>query len=168
MKYDKASGGQRYMGLLTVAILLCLVILFGAACSILQRKANPFLDREISGPVTISSEWMEITPQEPLKPEHEVNAVTLMFASEYIPDYKENGLRFSDGTVMVPEVQLIDQDGKVYALGIESMGPKGMGFAFFDPISHLESLPKDKVYRTVRIRSDKPIECSKLVWRGYN
>ena len=129
---------------------------------------NPYLKIEISGPATNSSEWMEITPQEPLKPEREVNAVILIFATEYKPDYKANGLRFPDGAVVVPEVQLIDQDGKTFPMGIESMGATGMGFGFFDPNSHLESLPKDKIYPTVRIRSSQPIQCSKIVWQGYN
>lgn len=156
------------VGRAAAACALAVAALLAVCCSALERKMNPYLDREISGPVTIGPDWLEITPQEPLKPEREVNAVNLIFATEYKPDYQANGLRLSDGALVVPEVQLIDQAGKTYVLGIESMGAKGMGFASFNPASHLENLPKDKIYPTVRIRCSKPIECSKIVWRSYN
>jgi hypothetical protein len=151
-----------------VISLFCFVSLFFLSCATLQRKITPYVERDISGPVTITTEWLEITPTEPLKPEREVNVVNLVFTTEYKPDYQSNGLRLKDGALALLEVQLVDQYGKTYMLGIESMGPKGIGYGLFDPISHLESLPKDKVYPTVRIKSNKPIECSKIIWRSYN
>jgi hypothetical protein len=134
----------------------------------IPRKAHPYLERDISGPVTLSTQWLEITPSEPLKPEREINAIHLTFVTSYELNSQSNGFRFPDGEVVLPEVQLVDQDGKVYPLGIATIGEKGVGFSSFNPVTHSNNLPTDKVFTTVRMRCDKPIQCSKITWSGYN
>jgi hypothetical protein len=94
-------AGEHYVALIGT---LCLLSLLLTSCFTLQRKMNPYLDRDISGPITISSEWVTLTPPEPMRPEREVNALMLNFAIPYMPDYRAYGLRFPDGSLVVPEV----------------------------------------------------------------
>ena len=148
-------------------------LLTGALCSLLltlscsvYNKIYPDLDRDISGPVTITPEWFEITPKEPLKPEREVQNVIVWFAIPYQTRHPP-ALVFQDGAAITPEVQLIDQHGNVFNLRASAAGSSGLGYRCCDGVFD-KGLPKDRTYRTVRVRSDKPIQASKIVWRCYN
>jgi hypothetical protein len=149
------------IGILCVAVIIVIVFT-------LYRKSNPYLNRQIAGPVTIASEWLEITPEEPLKPEREIHEVILEFATPYEPDYQSWGIRLPDKSLVIPEVQLVDQNGGTYKLRVTALDRDGIAFSVRDAVSHQEILPKDKLYSTVRIRIDKSIQCSKIIWSCYN
>src|SRR5437588_2998880 len=127
------------------------------------RYFHPYFDRTISGPVTITPEWTEIVPKEPLKAERQINNFILVFDTSqlYEPNDNTNGIRFPDGSVVTPEVQLIDQGGRSYTLTSIGVSRNGM-------VLRYENLPQNISYRMVRIRSDKPIKVSKIYWRCYN
>ena len=135
------------------------------SCS-LSSKIYPDLDRDISGPVTITSEWFEITPQEPLKPEREVQNVIVWFAIPYQTG-NPPALIFEDGATVTPEVQLVDRQGNTFNLRASAAASTGFGYRCCDGVFDKE-LPKDRTYRSVRIRSARPIQASKIVWRCYN
>jgi hypothetical protein len=141
-------------------------------------------ERAISGPVIISSNWVEITPQEPLTVSQRTQSVLLVVADRYTP-YRDPfrpedpswdrswAMRFPDGTLVRPEVQLVDEYGNIYDLMAPSFIDKdrgrgdergGMGFStrFDERID--SNLPRDRVYRTVRVRSPRPVHCSKVIW----
>ena len=149
---------------LTVAV-LCVLPLAVGSCSV-DRRLNPNLDRKIAGPVLISTEWMEIAPQEPLKPERELHEVIIWLPNPYSTDRKSEQKNPTDLSA-IPEVQLVDQNGNVLNLKVSSRDHTSIGFSFRDE-SHREVLPKDRVYRAIRLRSDKPIEVKSIVWRCYN
>jgi hypothetical protein len=140
-------------------------LLLVLSCSV-YTKINPDLDRDISGPVTISTEWLEITPEEPLKPEREVQKVIIWFAAPYTTSHPP-ALVFQDGAAITPEVQLVDVHGNTFDLRVSAAGASGLGYRCCDGVFDKE-LPKDRTYRTVRIRSARPIQASKIVWRVYN
>ena len=151
--------------LLIVAGAACLLTIAGIGGVFLvaevYRYFHPYLDRTISGPVTITQEWTEIVPNEPLKAERQIQYLTLDVAEPFEPDYDSWGLRLPDGAIVVPEVQLIDQNGNIYKLTSPALDNKGIGL-------RLRDLPKDRVYRAVRIRADKPIKVSRIYWHCYN
>jgi hypothetical protein len=144
--------------LLIASLILC------SSCA-LYRKSHPNLDRDIAGPVSISSEWIEILPEEPLKPEREVQQVLIWFAQPYTTGV--NGITSPDGHTFSPEVQLIDQRGNAYNLRISAIDSSGIGLSCCKEQGY-QSLPKDRNYRAVRIRSDRLVNGSKVVWRCYN
>ena len=134
------------------------------------RTVNPYLDREVSGPLTITSEWKEIVPEAPLRAERQAQYLSIETTKSFDPDYKLWGIRLPDGSVFVPEVQLIDQDGNIHNLKSSSFELadrnrtdiiSGIGFSAKD-------LPKDRHYKMVRIRSEKPLSISRITWRCYN
>ena len=148
------------------ALFIVLVVAF-----LLYRKLGPLptlTDRDIAGPTAITSQWLEIGPAPALKPSGKQSLVILELEGDYTPDFQAQMLRFPDGSLGMPEVQLTDQQGHVFPLhflmvhhrdrtGSNVMG--GVGFGAPD-------LPKDRDYVKVRVRSDKPIKCSKIIWRG--
>jgi hypothetical protein len=123
-------------------------------------------EREIAGPTSSNAEWLEIKPNPPLKPSKESQYLVLDVANPYELEDKSWGVRLPDGTIVIPEVQLIDEYGNTFNLDQPAM---------FSPTSHFTQrgfwmwdLPKDRVYRAVRIRSDKPIQYSRVIWRCEN
>ena len=120
-----------------------------------------FLDRTIRDDTTLTPEWMEITPETPLKPERDIQAVMLHLAEPYEADLEKNGVRLPDGSLVKPEVQLVDTAGKTYSLNYYGLfGRQLVIFTLRDQLMGRE-------YRTVRIRNDKPIHLRKIFWRCY-
>lgn len=134
------------------------------------RMLNPYLDRELSGPVTVTSAWLELTPREPLRAERQVQYLYLHTVDPFVPDHSVWGIRFPDGSVVVPEVQLVDQYGNIHAPRASSFSLadrrrpdviSGIGF-------RVQDLPPERVFEKVRIKSARPINLSSIVWRNYN
>lgn len=120
-----------------------------------------FLDRTIRGDTTLTQEWIEITLETPLKPECDVQAVMLYLAQPYEADLEMDGVRLPDGSLVKPEVQLVDTAGNTYSLKYYGLfGRQLVIFTLRDQLMGRE-------YRNVRIRSDKPIHCRKIFWRCY-
>jgi hypothetical protein len=147
--------------LFIVAGVVGLVLIMGVGIFPLYRLFDPYSDRELSGPVTISSEWTEIIPKEPLKAERQIQYLTLDIADAFLPDYDLGKVKLSNGALVLPEVQLEDDKGTTYNLDRSGIDQKGMVF-------FMHELPKDKRYRVVRVRSATPIRCSRIYWRSYN
>src|SRR5437588_687789 len=83
----------------------------------LLRFVHPYLDRDLSRARVITSEWTEIVPDIPLKVERETQTIVLEVDPSIRSSLpKQMGLLLPDGTVVVPEVQLVDQDGQIYQL----------------------------------------------------
>ena len=123
---------------------------------------NPYLDREISGPVTLTPEWLDISPKPPLTAERQIQQVILTFAIPMQPEYRTWGVVLSDGTIAVPNAQLIDEYGNVFDLKCSGLDRGGIGF------SSAQDLPKDRTYRSVRIKANKPIRLSNVHWKCWN
>jgi hypothetical protein len=158
------------VALMAIGVGLLIPVIVGAiiVSKSIYRFIHPYLDREIAGQTTISHQWLEITPEQPLRPERQVQYLYIHTAP-FDPDYRAWGIRFPDGSVVTPEVQLVDQDGSLYSLKSSSFSLEDRTRSnIVSGIGFKADIPKDKVYRTVRIRSDKPITVSSIVWRCYD
>jgi len=129
---------------------------------------HPNLDVEISGPALISNNWLEITPQIPLRAKRVVQQVVAYVDKPVTKDRDSFELVFPDGSRVTPEVEVIDDDGKIYKLTDASSITTPKSSEAFQRGFGAWQLPNDKVYRKVRIRSSKPFMISKLVWRCYD
>lgn len=156
--------GNKLKKILLLLGLVCLIplIILGVSMSTeLYRYFNPYLDQDIGGPVTISSEWLEIVPKKPLRVERQIQYMILDVTDSFEPDYDQWSLRLQDGSIVKPEVQLVDEDGNTYNLTSPALDRKGIGL-------RNSELPRDRAYRAVRIRSNKPIKLSRIYWHCYN
>jgi hypothetical protein len=147
---------------------LCFVLLVAL---LVYRRMGPLptlTDRDITGSTAITSQWLEIGPTPALKPSGKTSLVILELEGDYTPDFQAQKLRFPDGALSMPEVQLVDQQGNVFPLhflmvhhrdrtGSDIMGGAGFG---------APDLPTDRSYAKVKLRSDKPMKCSKIIWRS--
>lgn len=152
--------------LLLIVGLACLIPIFAFAIrfspGLYRSIFSPYLEQEVAGPVTITQEWQEITPPKALRADRQLQYVILTIGGPFEPNNKGGwGLRLPDGSVVIPEVQLVDQGGPIVDLKSVTWDKTGMGFG-------AENLPKDRVYRAVRIRANKPIKVSRVYWRCWN
>lgn len=153
---------------------LLAIVAFGivvVVALLLYRRMGPLptlTDRDIAGATAITSQWSEIGPVPALKPSSKQSLVILEVEGDYTPDFQAQMLRFPDGSLGMPEVQLVDQQGQVFPLHFlvaqhrDRTGSSVMGGAGFGA----PDLPKDRSYIKLRVRSDRPIKCSKIIWRG--
>jgi hypothetical protein len=141
-----------------IMLVSCMVLITSlAVCGDRGR----FIDRTIKGETTLTPEWMQINLDKPLKPERDVQVIMLYLEEPYIGDFEAKAVRLPDGTLVQPEVQLLDTAGKTYALKYYGFfGRQLILFTLSDQLMGRE-------YSTVRVRSDKPIRCKEIVWRCF-
>ena len=151
--------------LLLMAAVICLIplIWFGmiTALKIYRWVFHPFFDQEISGPLLVSKNWLEITPKESLRPERQINDVVVDVQDDFEPDYDASGLRQPDGSVVTMQVELVDENGGIHRLTSSAIYQHGLSLS-------LEALPTDQTYRTVRIRATGPLRVRRIFWHCYN
>jgi len=157
------------IGLLISIVLVCLVatsLLTLQITAKLYRWYDPYLDQELAGPTTTTSQWLEITPRSPLKVERQRHLVALELDKSVHTEDGGSGLVLPDGSVVRPQVELIDQDGESHELNVASLFLSNQGeiLAYFSA----NNLPEEKTYIKVRIRSTRPIHCNRIFWRNYN
>ena len=153
---------------LLAIVALCLVLFAGL---LLYKRMGPLptlTDRDIAGSTAITPQWWEIKPTPLLKTSGKTSLVILELEGDYTPDFQSQMLRFPDGTLGMPEVQLVDEHGSVFPLHFlmvhhkDRSGSPVMGGAGFGA----PDLPTDRSYGEVRVRSDKPMKCSSVIWRS--
>jgi hypothetical protein len=157
--------------LIIVGTAVCLAVLALGVLTcrdLYSRLTNPYLDQEISGPRVLSDEWLEIVPDKPLRPERIVQQIIIYVDKPVTMDRDSWDLVLPDGSRVSPEVELVDEDGNIYELTVPSAVENPNSNEAFQRGFGLRGLPKDKVYRAVRIKSAKPVRVLKIVWRCYD
>lgn len=119
---------------------------------------NPFIDRKLSGRVTLTSEWFELTPAKPLKIARDTHELTL-FPDPPIPDGRP---------AAEIEAELIGSDGITYHSrpGISQALSGKLEITSRSLV--FKDLPDDVTYSKVRIKSSTPYPVSKILWSCYN
>lgn len=143
-------------------------VLFGALMVFMQ----PFGMRDsyrikISGPVTIGDEWLELNPTPYLKADKTFQWVLLELKPPLKDDFHNEGkgpnsgkgILMPDGEVINPEIELIDEYGNAFNL-IYRGASGGPVYGYIKP----KDLPRDREYKTIRIRSSRPIKCKAIYW----
>ena len=125
---------------------------------------------KISGPVSISGEWIELRPEEPLKAEKTFQRVVLDLEPPLKYDLMKEGnepdagkgILMPDGEVINPEIEVIDQYGNTF--GLVWSGATGAAPSPTYSLPRTNKLPRDREYKVIRLRSPKPIKCKAVYW----
>ena len=146
---------------------LAALLVSATVASACMSLRNPYIDRELSGKVTLTNEWLELSPGEPLKVERDNQEVTL-FPDPPIKMVYDNGLVPADGRAADIEAELVDSNGVTHRsspgvsetmTGDLEVTSRSLGF---------EDLPRDVTYKKVRIKSSASYPVKKILWRCYN
>lgn len=118
----------------------------------------------ISGPVTIGEDGVTFTPDESLRITRTSGKVLLR--SQLISDANlvQGTLLLKDGSTRKVSISLEDASGREYVLILTSVG-SAIGFGFSENDS--SSIDKNISFRSVRIRSDKPVAIDALEWYSW-
>jgi hypothetical protein len=155
---------------LIVACVAGLAALFASVlvAANVYRYFFPYLDQSVSGPITLSSQWTELVPGTPLSVNRQIQIVVLDLDKSI--KFQRDGfeLILPDGSTVTPEVRLVDVEGNVYPLTQPSAWFSPLTGVKYREFSSKNDLPKNKLFRAVRVRCDKPIFCNRIFWRCYN
>jgi hypothetical protein len=144
-----------------VAGLLCLLLLTAAALYRLNHHRT-FYERVFHGPLTVSAEWAVVSAEPPLRREREKQLLVIGLAEPYFSGLSDWGVRVPDGTLVMPQVELIEGDGKAHALSFAG------SFGRQKPFYESNDLPTGAEFVKVRIRCDSKVELNLLAWTTYN
>jgi hypothetical protein len=88
--------------------------------------------------------------------------IVLVTADRFEPDLKTRGITLTGGAIAIPEIEIVDQYGISYGLKTQTVsGETEVGYWTVE-------LPRDRVYPKVRLRSNHPIRCERVIWRCQN
>jgi hypothetical protein len=149
------------LGLGFVIALVVLIVLFGLAIF------TSHSDDKIAGDITISSQWVTITSNKPLKHKKDYQDLVLEVAAPLKEDnLNSEHMELKDGTIFHPEAQIVDQFGNAYNLKL-ARAPTPSYHSNSVAASTFE-LPADRSYTQVRLRSDQPLHLSRVLWHCVN
>ena len=144
---------------------LCLLALalFGARLAF--EIATTESEQIVSGPVTVSTKWLEFTPGKPLRPLKQTQEIVLdVEPSEGLIEDNSHPerMQLSNGVLVHPEIELMDSQGNLFNAEVSrypvpSLYKNGLS-------GYVADLPNDRTYTRVRVRSDYPVRLSKIVW----
>lgn len=142
----------------------CLFILFGSVVAYIFYDASA-INQTVATDVSITSEWIELASDSSIKPEKQVQEVVFVIDG-YKTDFRDNSfqIKLPNGTVVNPEVQIFDENGNAYELMHSGFTNNDITFT---PKTNGGFL-KDRNYSKLRIRSDKPFQVSRIIWRNRN
>ena len=119
------------------------------------------IDREI-GP-----DWIELVPNSPLSDSRMVAELVLIVAdfkldpSERLPSGQ---FRLPNGQVAQPQIEAVDESGNIVAIRHSGFTMSGRDSIRFIPEPELKNAKLVKI----RLRSDVPFRCEKIVWSNRN
>jgi hypothetical protein len=128
---------------------------------VLLLSRSPFIDRKIADQQILCQDWTEIKLDQPLKPVGDVQEVGLCLAKPLELDLiGPSGVRVADGSLVVPEVELLTSEGLTARLRLSgSRGKTTMTYRLKD-----EFIKQD--YDRIRIRADGEMQLKSIYWTG--
>ena len=128
-----------------------------------------YIDRQLSETVTLNQEWLELTPEKPLKAGRDTQEITL-YPDPSIKMVFCNGSKLApvDGRSANIEAELIDSKGVTHRSSPGVSETMTGGLEVMTQSLNFEDLPKDTVFKTVRIKSSASYPVKKILWRCYN
>ena len=148
----------------SVAALVLIVLVGGFVYGMLTSDSEQI----VSGPVTLSTQWTEISPQRPLLPTKQTQEIVLdVDPSEGLVEdnLHLDKMQLSNGVVVHPQIQLVDSNGNIFEAQVSrypvpSRYNNGLS-------GHVSNLPQDREFTKVRVRSDSPLRLSRIVWHCH-
>ena len=139
------------------------VIFFAVLCALSSCRHRI---REIvieSDPLKIGQEWVQIALPPSVSAEWQYQTVRLTLTTKFALNINPGGIRLEDGSVTLPEVDLIADSGArhTFACGGYERSD-GVGVDCFSA-----DVPRGTHFVQLRMRSLQPIILSKIIWISY-
>jgi len=146
-------------------ILTAIILLFG--CNLFDGAY-----RLNEKPFTVSDEWFEIVPQQPVACDRVNQQVLINIATPYEVEHSgpdSPKIVLQDGTTPIMECELIGVDKTVYAYRSAGLLYRGDDrYKMFDEQGPMSRKARERSYRGVRLRSSRPIVISEVTLQCDN
>ena len=123
-------------------------------------------DIVLTNNIVITSEWQEIGTPDLLRVEKDNQYISLLLEPPFEDDTPARGIKTPEGTIINPDIRLVDDEGKEYPLRFG--GARGSKAKNFVNYRYEPALPADKTYTKVLIRSTYTIPLKQILWSGYD
>jgi hypothetical protein len=133
---------------------LLLAISLTSSC---QRMNTAVIKSE---PTLVSSEWSIIPIAHSVTAKWDVQMIYVNIDTKHEISEKPLGIRLDDGSVVTPEIELVRNTGKAEPF-------RFVGFSNSDLMYENEGIATGSIFSEIRIRSSKPLICSKIEWVSY-
>jgi hypothetical protein len=149
-----------YVELIVLTILALALFLVAAYYGLnawVKHALKP-LDQVIARNLVVTDNWLELATEKPATPPYHTQKLFLSIRGyKFNWEKKELGIKLPDGTIINPEIQIEDKSGNLYDTKGGTRSGNLIGFS--------GKTDSEKQRVIVRIRSDKPFECSSIGWR---
>ncbi|HEX3253226.1 MAG TPA: hypothetical protein VHS05_27540 [Pyrinomonadaceae bacterium] len=162
----------------TFCLIICFLVALSGATGSGQtskhgkRKTNYRLivERKLSGPVTLTSQWWEIEPQEPLKAVRDTQEITLIPSPpiQMVFGRESGDLIPVDGRNADIEAEIIGSDGITYHSRPGRSETMSGDLKITSRSLVFKDLPVTITFNKVRIKSSARYPVSTIYWRCYN
>jgi hypothetical protein len=129
----------------------------------LLQRPQPFKDRKVAGRQVARPDWTEIKVDQLMTPVGDYQEINLVLEPPYELDLvrrRPAGVQFPDGTIILPEVELLTPDGVTAQMKYTgSRGKSTITYRLKD-----ETIKRD--YDRIRIRADRELPLTGIYWTG--
>lgn len=111
-----------------------------------------------TGPTSVSSDWVAIPLRQPITAKWDVLLIYVDVNSPFEVSYSPIGIRWEDGTVAVPELELVTDAGAKQAF------PLAGAISRTVIIFRNDQVPRGTKFSELRLRSPVPLISSRISW----
>lgn len=115
----------------------------------------------------VTPEWTEIDVKPAVRAEHRYQSISLTIANIAWEAKLDGMIHLEDGTMLRPELELIDENGSVQPLTLSGFTRKYGVAANYRATEGTLGFAKDRKFVKLRIKSDIPF-ASKIAWKDYD
>ncbi len=148
---------------LSVFFTLLLALLTAGGCKYVSELMKPTRgDNLIAESVQVTAEWQEFNVKGKVVPEGNYNYISIELEKPFrtMSNTDTTAVAGPDGKGFVPEVKLIDEQGKEYPLDVI----RTPGETRIIHSGYSMRIPRDIIYTKLMIRSSVPFTAKKISW----
>jgi hypothetical protein len=152
------------------AVIIGLLVLGVFGLAVYRYYDIRTIDRTLATNLSVSSEWIELSFDPPLRVLRRQQDLNIRIPG--LDQVQDRGsppqIKLPDGRVIKPELEIYDEFGNRFEYNFNGFrhSPATIIFVLkYDP-ERYKSLPQDRSYPRLRIRSDVPFVCERLNWRN--
>lgn len=140
------------------AFYLVLLVLFFLIASCRQRITRGIIK---TSPTTVGPEWLSISLSEPVIAKWDVQVIFVNIGSKLQCSVDQVGIKLDDGSTIVPEVELVSRTGQEQPFRLSGC------INAVQLLFENDQIARGSSFSELRIRSPKPLVCSRIKWMSY-
>ncbi len=155
---------KKILIIISAGLFLTAILVLGYFALFIYSVKTSSVTQSIGQNIEVTSDWQEFKLTEPLNFKKQVQYLRVSIDnSNTLVTAGNTEIKLSDGSVVNPEIEIIDSEGKTYQL-------KSYGSVNGDPkfTAAKNSTPNNPIIKLMRIKSDKNFAATEVNWVDMN